>query len=200
VFRFPGDLLREGDHATSVVDGEAANLSDKQSRVARRRRRLRSRFVQAVLLLVIYYLVPVHEETDLTDQLVRGALALAFFVGVVFWITREVVRQTSVNVSEVNQDRLFLLVVFGVILFAVADLALARIGPSEFVSLETKTDALYFSFTTLATVGFGDVHAQGQIARGLLIVQMVFNVVVLARAAQTLLASRDARRSKDEDE
>jgi len=43
------------------------------------------------------------------------------------------------------------------------------------------------------------VHAQGQIARGLVIVQMVFNVVVLTRAAQTLLASRAGRRSTDQD-
>ena len=183
-----------------VVGGGATTLSDKQSQGVRRRRRLRSRFVQVALLLAIYYLVPIHEATSLTDQLVRAALALAIFVGVVFWITREVVRQTSVNVAQVNQDRLLLLVVFGVIFFAVADLTLARVAPSEFVSLETKTDALYFAFTTLATVGFGDVHAQGQIARSLLIIQMVFNVVVLARAAQTLLASRAARRSQDEDE
>src|SRR5262245_45380148 len=103
-----------------VVGGGATTLSDKQSqgvRRRRRRRRLRSRFVQVALLLAIYYLVPIHEATSLTDQLVRAALALAIFVGVVFWITREVVRQTSVNVAEVNQDRLLLLVVFGVIFF-----------------------------------------------------------------------------------
>jgi voltage-gated potassium channel len=183
-----------------VVGGGAATLSDKQSRRARRRSRLRSRFGQAALLLVVYYLVPIHEAASLTDQLVRAAFALVIFVGVVFLITREVVRQTSVNVAEVNRDRLLLLVVSGVLFFAVADLTLARLVPSEFVSLETKTDALYFAFTTLATVGFGDVHPQGQIARGLLMLQMVFNVVVLARAAQTLLASHSARRLQDEDE
>ena len=67
------------------------------------------------------------------------------------------------------------------------------------VSLQTKTDALYFAVTTLTTVGFGDVHAQGQVARGLIIVQMVFNVVVLTRAAQTLIASRTARRSTNQE-
>jgi len=83
----------------------------------------------------------------------------------------------------VNLDPLFLLVVGGLIFFAVVDLAVARTAPSAFISLETKTDALYFAVATLSTVGFGDVHAQGQIARGLVIVQMVFNVVVLTRAA-----------------
>ena len=76
----------------------------------------------------------------------------------------------------------------------------ARSGPLEFVGLETKTDALYFALTTLATVGFGDVHAEGQIARVLLIAQMIFNVAVLTRAAQVLLASRAVPRLPDQGE
>jgi hypothetical protein len=41
---------------------------------------------------------------------------------------------------------------------------------------------LYFALTTLAAVGF-DVHAHSQIARRPVVVQMAFNVVVLASAA-----------------
>jgi hypothetical protein len=70
---------------------------------------------------------------------------------------------------------------------------IARTGSSEFVGLETKTDALYFALTTLATVGFGDVHAEGQVARLLLIAQIIFNIVVLTQAAHVLLASRAVR-------
>jgi len=144
--------------------------------------------------------VPVHETTGTLDLFVRAALTLVVFVVLVVWFTREVVRQTSRGAAEANQDVLLLLVVGGLIFFALADLAVARSLPSEFVSLETKTDALYFAVTTLVTVGFGDVHAQGQVARCLVIVQMVFDVVVLTRAAQTLLASRAARRPADQDE
>src|SRR5262245_14961650 len=36
--------------------------------------------------------------------------------------------------------------------------------PEEFAGMSTKTDALYFTLTTMSTVGFGDVHAQGQLA------------------------------------
>jgi hypothetical protein len=182
------------------MDREAATLSDSQSRRARRARRLRSRFVQAALLLVSYYLLPVHEMSSALNQFVRAALALIVFVILVVWFTREVVRQTSRGAAQVNQDILLLLVVGGLIFFALADLAVARGLPGEFVSLETKTDALYFAVTTLVTVGFGDVHAQGQVARGLVVVQMVFNGVVLTRAAQTLVASRAARRSTDQAE
>ena len=172
-------------------------MSNKQSR---RARRLRSRIGQVVLLLAIYYLVPIRETTSVPDQVMRGTVALLVLVAVVTWITREVVRQSSQRTAEVNQDRLLLLVVVGLMFFALIDLVIARTGPSEFIGLETKTDSLYFALTTLATVGFGDVHAEGQIARVLLIAQMIFNVAVLTRAAQVLLASRAVPRLPDQGE
>ena len=172
-------------------------MSYKQSR---RARRLHSRIGQVVLLLAIYYLVPIRETTSVPDQVMRGAFAFLVLVAVVTWITREVVRQSSQRTAEVNQDRLLLLVVVGLMFFALIDLVIARTGPSEFIGLETKTDSLYFALTTLATVGFGDVHAEGQIARVLLIAQMIFNVAVLTRAAQVLLTSRAVPRLPDQGE
>ena len=47
-------------------------------------------------------------------------------------------------------------------------------------------DALYFTMTTLLTIGYGDIHATGQFARALVLVQMVFNVVILATGASTI--------------
>ena len=46
----------------------------------------------------------------------------------------------------------------------------------------------------LATVGFGDIHAKGQLARLLVIAQMLFNVVVLAAAFRVLAGAARARR------
>ena len=43
-----------------------------------------------------------------------------------------------------------------------------------------RLDALYFSMTTMSTVGYGDIHAQGQLARLLVTVQLVFNLVFVA--------------------
>ena len=52
----------------------------------------------------------------------------------------------------------------------------------EFAGLTTRTDALYFTVSTLATVGFGDIHASGQGAEVVVILQIVFNVVFVAGA------------------
>ena len=66
------------------------------------------------------------------------------------------------------------------------------------MGLETRLDGLYFALTTLATVGYGDVHAQGQFARAVVSFQLLFNVVVVTTAASVLvgeLRTRAASRS-----
>lgn len=52
----------------------------------------------------------------------------------------------------------------------------------------------------LATVGYGDVHAQGQFARVAVSVQMVFNLMVLTTAARVLFrqVSKRAKPSSNE--
>ena len=58
------------------------------------------------------------------------------------------------------------LVVFVVVpLFALGYYALEQGDAGQFAEMATKTDALYFTMSTLGTVGFGDVHATGQLAR-----------------------------------
>jgi voltage-gated potassium channel len=61
------------------------------------------------------------------------------------------------------------------------------------VDLHTRTDALYFTLSTLTTIGFGDVHAVGQVARVLVIVQMIFDVVFVAAVAATLRGHLSSR-------
>ena len=71
-----------------------------------------------------------------------------------------------------------------VMFFALTYYLLERADPEQFSGLETRTDALYFTLSTMATVGYGDVHAEGQLARGLASALIVFNVVVVASLAR----------------
>lgn len=162
---------------------------------------------QALLVVVAYYLVPVLEPDAGALTWLRGAAALALFAVAVWWISRHLSRAVPAEHADLRLDRLLLIVVGGIAFFALADLVVARVAPGEFIGLDTKTDALYFALATLTTVGFGDVHAEGQLARGLLVVQMAFNLVVLASAAHLLVGelgertrARRGRRSPRSDE
>jgi voltage-gated potassium channel len=136
-------------------------------------------------MVAAYYAVPV-EPLSSASLAVRAAVTV-LLVGLVVWlIGREVLREVRVPAAETRLARLLQIVVAGVLLFAVVDFLVATLSPGQFVGLATRTDALYFALTTLTTVGFGDVHAEGQFARGLVIVQMLFNIIVLAAAVQAL--------------
>lgn len=143
------------------------------------------RSAQVALIVLAYYLVPVVEPLEGAGPWLRVSGAVVTFVLALGWMTRAIVLESR-NADAHGGARLLMLAVGGLVFFALADVALARAATGEFSGLETKTDGLYFALTTLATVGFGDVHADGQVARGLLIVQMVFNLVVLTRAARAL--------------
>ncbi len=80
---------------------------------------------------------------------------------------------------------LVLLLTVTVLFFSWADESVSRL-PDQFVSLSTKTDALYFNISTLATVGFGDVHPAGQLARAAVTLQIVFNLVFLGTAVSVI--------------
>lgn len=70
-----------------------------------------------------------------------------------------------------------------VILFATTYLAISEY-PDQIVGLDTPLDAAYFTMTTLMTIGFGDIAAQGQTARGVVLVQMIFTVVLLTSSVR----------------
>jgi uncharacterized membrane protein len=67
----------------------------------------------------------------------------------------------------------------------------------EISELQTHLDAVYFTVSTSMTVGFGDVVATGQIGRAVVLIQMIFNIVVLA-AASKLVVTLFAMRRKDQ--
>ncbi|QGV82435.1 two pore domain potassium channel family protein [Streptomyces ficellus] len=78
-----------------------------------------------------------------------------------------------------------LLMCLSVLVFAAAYYGLAK-QPGEFAGLRTRLDALYFTLVTLATIGFGDITPQGQGARFVTMLQILFNFVFLTAAATSL--------------
>jgi voltage-gated potassium channel len=81
--------------------------------------------------------------------------------------------------------------------FAAEYRVIEAINPGEFNTLETGVDALYFSVTVMATVGFGDVHAQGQLAKLAVTLQMIVDLVGVAIVLSVVAELASGGRGRD---
>jgi voltage-gated potassium channel len=137
------------------------------------------------MVFVLYFVAPV-DSTPHGGMAVRtlGAvlvlLALAVSVG---WQLRSAAAD-----SERRVDGLVVAIAGVLAVFAFAFYALDVHVADQVDGLLTRLDGLYFSASTMLTIGYGDVHATGQVARFLVLVQMVFDVVFVASAAGLLTA------------
>jgi len=126
-------------------------------------------------LLVAYYVLPSGSRIGIDGW------AVLFCVGLVVLSTLIVLlafRMVAAGPDAANAMGLLTVLNIAILFFARADYLLA-LEPGQFAELHTRTDALYFNVTTLATVGFGDVHATGQAARVAITVQIVFNLIFI---------------------
>ena len=146
-------------------------------------------------VLVVYYAIPVGDVPSSWD-IVFAAVGLFAGLTALVWVAVRQVRameRFQAGDPGVRLDVLVLAVVVVVPLFALGYYAVEQGDTSQFAELETKTDALYFTLSTLGTVGFGDVHATGQLGRALVIVQITFDLVFVAALVTVLTTELRAR-------
>jgi len=144
--------------------------------------------------LLFYYYFPVTGESSAVWQLLLFGVGLALLI---WWIIRELMKQLAAGSNGVKIRSLITLLYPVVALFALAYYLIQRNDPTQFDGLVTRTDSLYFTVITLGTVGYGDVHALGQLARVVTMIQVAFDLVVIgafvaiaSSRVQVLLAQR----------
>jgi voltage-gated potassium channel len=146
-----------------------------------------------VALMVLYLVVPIRSEPDAAVLVLRWCATAVLLAAVAVAIRWQAVRQ--IREPDAPLGAMVVGILAGLLVFALVDYAVAVYRPGEFTGLDTRVDALYYALSTLLTVGYGDVSAQGQVARALLCVQMAFNVTVIAGSA-SLVAQKFARRAR----
>ncbi|HEY3339291.1 MAG TPA: potassium channel family protein [Propionicimonas sp.] len=127
-------------------------------------------------ILVAYFVVPVNADNAPVGVLLGVVLAVAG-LSAVAWVVADEVQRAEKRLRLVH---LLLALELVVVIFSLAYYWIAVHQPGEFNGMVTRLDALYFALTTVATVGYGDINAAGQLARLLVSIQLVFNVVFIA--------------------
>ncbi|WP_336715786.1 ion channel [Arthrobacter sp. USHLN218] len=138
-----------------------------------------------VLVLAAYFLLPIggfRQGANLGPWLRLAAVVLVFSAAMAFAVWRILAAGTP-RLRAV--EFVIELVVLFICLFALLYLSLAATDPDAFSEPLGRLDALYFTASTFATVGFGDITPVNETARVAVTVQMLLDLGVLALIAKT---------------
>jgi voltage-gated potassium channel len=138
------------------------------------------------VLVLVYYTIPLDRPLDAVTWIGFG-LGLVAFAAVIAWQVR------AILASDVPRLRAIQAVAIGLpmllVLFASTYLRISRDAPDSFSEVLGRTDALYFTVTVFATVGFGDIAPRTELARILTMIQMITGLVVVGLVAKVLLTA-----------
>jgi hypothetical protein len=127
--------------------------------------------------VLVYYAAPM-EGRWWPISAVAGFVAVAGLVPLTLRQTRRILASQHPLFDVANALGIVVAVV--VLGFATTYYTVQIHAPDQIEGLATKTDSIYFTVTVLATVGFGDIHPAGQVARAIATVNMLTNVAAVA--------------------
>jgi len=141
------------------------------------------------IVIAAYYLAPLRPEAGL--RILGRLLVIAVLIGAVLIVQlRGIVRSEHPGLRAI--ESLTLTVSLLVVMFASTYMMISRSNPSAFNEVLDRTSSLYFTMTTLATIGYGDIAAQTDGARVVVMFQMVFNVLVLGAGVRLIATTARA--------
>jgi hypothetical protein len=146
--------------------------------------------LSATLVVVAYYVLPdtVRGGTEIAQAFIFGLCVLLLAGMMVFLIIRP-----PAGGIPARGEGLLLTVVVSLAFFATVYYKMSH-SPGQFSGLQTRTDGLYFTLVTAATVGYGDITPVSQTARIVVMVQIVFNLVFIGAAVSVSMERIKRRR------
>jgi hypothetical protein len=171
---------------------DSADVSKVRENLPRRTRRgfmiraLLRPTATATCVLVVYFALPLHRQfTAVTAVLLAAGLML--LVAIIVWQARAIYRSPYPRLQAV--EALAMSVPLFLVLFATGYYLMEGTEPGAFSEQLTRVDALYFTITVFATVGFGDIVPLTQSARVLTMVQMLGDLLIIGLAARVLVTA-----------
>ena len=140
----------------------------------------------SAVLVTVYYLLPFNHSSHglAITMLVIGLVLLTGLVTVqVRWVATSRYPRLRAIEALATSVPLFLL------LFASAYIVMATLAASSFSQPMTHTNALYFTVTVFATVGFGDITANTEAARLVVTAQMITDLIIIAVGAKVIVGA-----------
>jgi hypothetical protein len=142
-------------------------------------------------MIALYAVTPMDRRPTGITALELVAALLAFAV-LLSWQVVTVIRSPypALRAAEAVAISLTLLI----LLFATTYFVTEHASPGSFTQSLTRIDAVYFTVTVFASVGFGDITARTETARILVTIQMLGDLVLIGVIAKVLFGAVQQRR------
>ena len=139
-----------------------------------------------IVLVAVYYLLPLDHSARwvAVSMLIVGLLVLA---GLITFQVRTIIASPFPALRAL--EALATSIPLFLLLFASTYVVLGAISASNFTQTMTHTNALYFTVTVFATVGFGDITPKTEAARLIVTGQMMTDLVILGLGARVILGA-----------
>ncbi len=153
--------------------------------------------VATTILIAAYYLAPLDHLTriSLVACMIIGLLVLAAMIA---YQVSAILRATFPGIRAI--EALATTVPLFLLLFSAAYFLMSQTSEANFnAHALTRTDALYFTVTVFATVGFGDISPASQAARLVVTTQMILNLIVLGLGVRLITSAVQQARQTNPD-
>jgi hypothetical protein len=138
------------------------------------------------VLLVVYYEAPLDRQLD-------AATLLVFLAALVLFAAMAAVEVRGILASQRPRLRAIRTLALGLplllVVFAATYCTVSAQQPAAFSEPLSRTDGLYFSMTVFATVGFGDITPATELARVLVTLQMLVNLLAVGVVVKVVLSA-----------
>jgi voltage-gated potassium channel len=146
-------------------------------------------------IVVLYYVIPLRTTIDV-GTLVRLLLGLAAFAVLIAWQLRAIVRSPHPALRAV--ETIAVAIPVFLLMFAATYALMSAAQPAAFSEPMSRTDALYFTVTVFATVGFGDLSPVSTAARVVVTIQMIADLLLLGLVLRAVLDAVDRGKARAE--
>jgi len=140
----------------------------------------------SAVLVTIYYLLPLDHSVQWLAVMML-TIGLAVLIGLVAYQVRAISGSRYPGLRAL--EALAVTVPLFLLLFASTYMVMAALAARSFSQPLNHTDALYFTVTVFATVGFGDITATAAVARLVVTGQMIIDLVILGLGARVILGA-----------
>ena len=137
-------------------------------------------------LLLLYYLLPLVDRRQVSTvvSLILGLLIVAVLL---IWQINKIKTARYPRIRAI--EALSLSAPLFILVFSTVYFVTSQASPHSFNQVLDRTSALYFTVTVFSSVGFGDIVPVTDLARVLVIIQMLGDLVLVGIVARVILGA-----------